>query len=146
MLLNKTDFYSEKPWCFKDVSWPTSDFEGHNLFSLDKVDDLLVDTGGDGVSIDAHNLVTNLFINTGYFITDYTFTVNISFVDDLFVALKCHGKIGWIYHSPNDIFIHLHAFVCCYGKSCPAEANHSNKCEQSMFNGLESNALIWSLL
>lgn len=79
MLLNKTEFNSEKPCCLNDVSWPTSDFEGHNLFGLDEVDDLLVDAGGDGVSIDAHNLVTNLLINKGCFITDDTFTVNISF-------------------------------------------------------------------
>lgn len=79
MLLNKTEFIAEKPCCLNDVSWPTSDFEGHNLFGLDEVDDLLVDAGGDGVSIDAHNLVTNLLINKGCFITDDTFTVNISF-------------------------------------------------------------------
>lgn len=43
-----------------NVSWRTSDFKGHNLFGLDKTDDLLVDAGGDGVSIDAHNLITDL--------------------------------------------------------------------------------------
>ncbi len=40
--------------------WRTPDFERHNLLGLDETDNLLVDAGGDGVSIDAHNLITNL--------------------------------------------------------------------------------------
>lgn len=38
----------------------TPDFERHGLLCLDETDDLLVDAGGDGVSINAHNLITNL--------------------------------------------------------------------------------------
>lgn len=66
MVLNKTDktFDFERACYFNDLSWLTSDFEGNNLFGLDETDDLLVDAGGDGVSIDAHDLVANLLFNT----------------------------------------------------------------------------------
>lgn len=38
----------------------TSHFDGHGLLGADQVDDFLVGTGGDGVAIDADNLVPYL--------------------------------------------------------------------------------------
>lgn len=38
----------------------TSHFDGHSLLGADEVDDLLVGAGGDGVAIDAHNLIPYL--------------------------------------------------------------------------------------
>lgn len=40
--------------------WHTPDFEWHSLIDLDETDDFFVYTGWNGVSIDAHNLITNL--------------------------------------------------------------------------------------
>lgn len=38
----------------------TADFQRDSLLGLDKVNNLLVNAGGDGVAIDAHNLIANL--------------------------------------------------------------------------------------
>lgn len=71
--------------------WRTPDFKWHNLLGLDEADDLLVDAGGDGVSVDAHNLITNLHISTGWEIMDDAFTFNI------------HQDHGWFYCRSNNL-------------------------------------------
>lgn len=38
----------------------TSHFDGHSLLGADEVDDLLVGTGGDGIAIDADDLIPHL--------------------------------------------------------------------------------------
>lgn len=38
----------------------TADFQRDSLLGLDKINNLLMNAGGDGVAIDAHNLIANL--------------------------------------------------------------------------------------
>lgn len=38
----------------------TADFQRHGLLGFDEVDNLLMNTGGDGVAINTHDLIANL--------------------------------------------------------------------------------------
>lgn len=80
LMINNINFDAHQSyyWKMSVCVWRTPDFEWHNLLGLDETDDLLVDTGGDGVSIDAHNLIANLWIKTGWDVMDDTFTFNMS--------------------------------------------------------------------
>lgn len=61
MLPNTSKYNNHAAVCVRR----TPDFERYDLLRLDETDDLLVDAGGDGVSVDTHDLITNLSVNTG---------------------------------------------------------------------------------
>lgn len=61
-----------------------------------------MDTGGDGVSVDAHNLISNLSIIIGLDETD-TFTINMS--GQALLPQQMHSIFGK-QPRPKDLLIH----------------------------------------